>query len=232
MLTVHCFTPAVPDCPQREKRGWMGDAGISSSSLQTFYDAFAFHANFLRLLVDNQQKQCVDQPTTTIYHACAAPANAAGMSSAAWFNGSVPDVTPFPTGPYGGNPGSTDWQTAFPVIARNVLLHYGDIAKPVLAELWPSLDLFMQYLQRLIDHSTHPQSKQLGLLLDRARGDWIPPQGQTYPTPTEPISAFWCALSVSRSVALYVALSRARSVSLSVSLSLPLSVSLHTSLCL
>lgn len=26
-------------------------------------------------------------------------------SSAVWFNGSVPDVTPFATGPYGGNPG-------------------------------------------------------------------------------------------------------------------------------
>lgn len=184
------------DCPQREKRGWMGDAGISSSSLQTFYDAFAFHANFLRLLVDAQQKQCVNQPTTTIYHACSAPANAKGMKSDAWFNGSVPDVTPFPTGPYGGNPGSTDWQTAFPVIARNILLHYGDMAKPLLKELWSSLDLFMEYLQRLIDNSTHPQSKQLGLLLDGARGDWIPPRGSPYPTPTEPISAFWHTLCV------------------------------------
>ena len=61
----------------------MGDAGISSSSLQTFFDAFGFHANFLRLLVDNQAKGCTDQPTTTIYHACAAPSNAGGMGSAA-----------------------------------------------------------------------------------------------------------------------------------------------------
>jgi hypothetical protein len=86
------------DCPQREKRGWMGDAAISSSSLQTFYDSYAFHANFLRLLVDNQQKGCTDQPTTTLYKPC----SIAGKDAAAWFNGSVPDVTPFPTGPYGG----------------------------------------------------------------------------------------------------------------------------------
>jgi len=133
----------------------MGDAGISSSSLQTFFDAFGFHANFLRLLVDNQAKGCTDQPTTTIYHACAAPSNAGGMGSAAWFNGSVPDVTPFSTGPYGANPGSTDWQTAFPVVARNLLLHYGPVlSKPLLTEIWPSLELFMTYLDRLISHST------------------------------------------------------------------------------
>ena len=175
----------------------MGDAGISSSSLQTFFDAFGFHANFLRLLVDNQGKGCTDQPTTTIYHACAAPSNAGGMGSAAWFNGSVPDVTPFSTGPYGANPGSTDWQTAFPVVARNLLLHYGPVlSKPVLTEIWPSLELFMAYLERLITHST--QGSRL-LLLDGARGDWIPPEGNMggpYPTPTKPISAFWHTLCV------------------------------------
>ena len=52
----------------------MGDAGITSDSLQTFYDAFAFHANFLRLIADNQRKTCYDQPTTTIYSACSTQA--------------------------------------------------------------------------------------------------------------------------------------------------------------
>ena len=204
-------------------RGWMGDAGISSSSLQTFFDAFGFHANFLRLLVDNQAKGCTDQPTTTIYHACAAPSNAGGMGSAAWFNGSVPDVTPFSTGPYGANPGSTDWQTAFPVVARNLLLHYGPVlSKPLLTEIWPSLELFMTYLDRLISHSTQVSCHDIAaidlgcillkmaaiprcgqgsrlLLLDGARGDWIPPEGNMggpYPTPTKPISAFWHTLCV------------------------------------
>ena len=32
------------------------------------------------------------------------------VNASTWFNGSVPDVTPFATGPYGGNPGTTDWQ--------------------------------------------------------------------------------------------------------------------------
>ena len=36
----------------------------------------------------------------------------------------------------------------------------------LLAELWPSLDLFMGYLDRLIANSKTPRSKELGLLLD------------------------------------------------------------------
>ena len=59
------------DCPQREKRGWMADAGISSLSLQEFFDSFAFHANFLRRIVDNQRKGCTDQPTTNNGHTLA-----------------------------------------------------------------------------------------------------------------------------------------------------------------
>lgn len=174
------------DCPQREKRGWMQDAGISSSSLQTFYDSFAFHANFIRLIADNQKKGCTNQPSTSIYKPCH---HSGPESSAVWFNGSVPDVTPFPTGPYGGNPGTTDWQVAYVMIARNMVLHYGAVTHPVLTELWPSLDLFMDYLDRLTDPKT-------GLLLQGARGDWIPPQGQLFHTPATSIAAFFHTLSV------------------------------------
>ena len=172
--------------------GWVRPAGISSSSLQMFFDAYGFHANFLRLLVDDQGKGCTDQPTTTIYKACHQP----GEIASKWFNGSAPDVTPFATGPYGGNPGSTDWQTAFPVIARNMLINYGDLAKPVLAKVYPNLQLFMDdYLERLIKLS----GKGTGLLLTGARGDWIPPEGNMggpYPTGPVPIAAFWHTLCV------------------------------------
>ena len=177
------------DCPQREKRGWMGDAGISSSSLATFFDSEAFHVNFLRLIRDNQRKLCTTQPQTTINGPC----HSALHNATTYFNGSVPDVVPFPTSPYGGNPGSTDWQTAYVMIARSVLLHYGARAAPALADLWESLDLFMDYLDRIADKAT-------GLLLTGARGDWIPPEGNgkgPYPTPTAPIAAFFHTLSVS-----------------------------------
>jgi hypothetical protein len=87
----------------------MGDAGITSSSLNTFFDAFAFHANFLTLIADNQRKGCADQPKTTINGPCKDPQLK---------HGSVPDVTPFATSPYGANPGTVDWQVAYPTIAR------------------------------------------------------------------------------------------------------------------
>ena len=191
------------DCPQREKRGWMGDAGISSDSLNTFYDAYSFHANFLRLLSDNQVKGCTEQNDNGIYSRCTNKANthATLASDIAWFSGSVPDVTPFPTGPYGGNPGSTDWQTAFPIIAHSLLKHYGAASHDLLTEVWPSLDLFMGYLDRLVQ--ANPKSKDTGLLLDMARGDWIPPGGNgaaskppTSNTPATSIAAFWHTLCV------------------------------------
>jgi hypothetical protein len=162
----------------------MGDAGISSSSLNTFYDALAFHSNFLRLIADNQRKECRNQPHTSIYGPCAFPSKK---------HGSVPDVTPFATGPYGGFPGSTDWQVAYPTIARNLLIHHGPgAAGPVLKDLWPSLSLFMTYLDSECDPAT-------GLLLQGARGDWIPPEGNKkgpYITPNDIISAFFHTLSV------------------------------------
>ena len=98
-------------------------------------------------------------------------------------------VTPFPTGPYGGNPGTTDWQVAYVMIARNLALHYGAVTYPLLTELWQSLDLFMDYLDRLTDPKT-------GLLLQGARGDWIPPPGQLFRTPSDSIAAFFHTLSV------------------------------------
>ena len=169
-----------------------------------FYDAYAFHANFLRLLSDNQVKSCTEQKDTPDYTRCTNKANqhATLASDMAWFNGSVPDVTPFPTGPYGGNPGSTDWQTAFPIIAHSLLKHYGATSHDVLTEIWPSLDLFMGYLDRLVE--ADPESKPTGLLLDGARGDWIPPGGNgvgghkppTSNTPTSSIAAFWHTLCV------------------------------------
>ena len=40
-----------------------------------FYDAYAFHANFLRLLSDNQVKSCTEQKDTPDYTRCTNKAN-------------------------------------------------------------------------------------------------------------------------------------------------------------
>lgn len=182
------------DCPQREKRGWMGDAGISSSSLNTFYDSLSFHSNFMRLIADEQRKGCADQPSVYVPHAkfqhgpCVSPDP--NVSAKVYYNGSVPDVVPFSTGPYGSNPGTTDWQAAYIMMAHSVLEHNGEAAYPILHELWPSLAALMSYFDRLCDHKT-------GLLLAGARGDWVPPSGQTTKTPAEVVAAFTHTLCVS-----------------------------------
>ena len=40
------------------------------------------------------------------------------------------------------------------MIAHTLLQHYGALTHAVLTELWPSLDLFMTYLERLVDEPT------------------------------------------------------------------------------
>ena len=125
------------DCPQRERRGWMADAGVSASSLNTFYDSLALHINFLRLIAVSQRKGCTDQPQTSIAGPCKR-GEAPAPGDAAWFNGSVPDAVPFSTSPYGVNPGTPDWQAAHVMVARSVLLHGGAEALPPLRELFTS----------------------------------------------------------------------------------------------
>jgi len=53
------------DCPQREKRGWMGDAHMTSENLMTSYDALAFHSSFVRSIRDDQVRGCAN--TTSAY---------------------------------------------------------------------------------------------------------------------------------------------------------------------
>lgn len=106
---------------------------------------------------------------------------------------SIQDVTPFATGPYGGNPGTTDWQVAYVIIAHSLLVHFGEKSVPLLQELWPGLDAFMGYLDGMADPLT-------GLLTKGARGDWIPPEGNRkgpFPTPTDTVASFFQTLCIS-----------------------------------
>ena len=59
---------------------------------------------------------------------------AAGLAAAAaFFNGSVPDATPFSTSPYGTNPGTADWQAAYVMIAHSLLLGSSELNDGLLA---------------------------------------------------------------------------------------------------
>ena len=168
------------DCPQREKRGWMGDAHMSSSGLMFSMDAQSFHTNFLQNINDDQVKSCVHNPDDPFIHPCTGAAVALGA-------GAVPDVSPFQTSPYGSNPGSVVWQSAYPVIAFNMWRHYGD--KAVLKTHWSSLVSFMDYIERVSDPKTH-------LTLTGGLSDWVPPGGNGHGPVTDAreCSAFYALL--------------------------------------
>lgn len=76
---------------------------MSSNEAMLNHDMHAFYANFLNLIRDDQLMGCERMDAINGDLACKNPALAAG---------SVADVTPFTTGPYGAFPGSVVWQAA------------------------------------------------------------------------------------------------------------------------
>ena len=165
------------DCPQREKRGWMGDAHMSSSGLMFSSDAQTFHTNFLQNINDDQVKGCQNNPSDPFIQPCTG-------ANVALNSGAVPDVSPFQTSPYGSNPGSVVWQSAYPVIAQRMWRHYAD--KAAIQAHWPSLNAFMAYLDRKADPKTH-------LVLTGGLSDWNPVggNGKGPDTPADECSAFY-----------------------------------------
>eukprot|EP01048_Picozoa_sp_COSAG05_P023466 COSAG05_NODE_5094_length_1262_cov_2.212017_1_plen_302_part_00 len=150
---------------------------MSSSGLMFSSDAQTFHTNFLQNINDDQRKGCQHNPSDPFIHPCK------GLDVAR-SAGAVPDVSPFQTSPYGSNPGSVVWQSAYPVIAQRMWRHYGD--KAVIQAHWESLKLFMDYLDRVSDPETH-------LVLTGGLSDWNPVggNGKGPNTPAKECSAFY-----------------------------------------
>jgi hypothetical protein len=94
-----------------------------------------FHTAFLESIRDDQSWGCANQADSSRHQVCTDPVQE---------QGSVPDVSPYSTGPYGGFPGSPVWQSALVVIAREHWRHYGD--KATLEANWAGLVSFMDYL--------------------------------------------------------------------------------------
>lgn len=159
----------------------MGDAHMSSSGLMFSSDSQTFHTNFLQNINDDQVKGCQNNPSDPFIHPCSGTA-------AAENSGAVPDVSPFQTSPYGSNPGSVVWQSAYPVIARQLWRHYAD--KTVVQTHWSSLKAFMSYLDRKADPETR-------LVLTGGLSDWNPVGGNGHgpDTPAEECSAFYGVLN-------------------------------------
>lgn len=171
---------SVPtDCPQRERRGWMGDAQVTSNEAMLNFDMQAFYENFLDAMRDDQLWGCSSRHNDG--------GQTCGGMSAAEAAGSLPDVVPFDG--IGGNPGCPVWQVAYIVILRNYWRHYGDL-KPLTKHYSGVRDL-MAYFQRHLD----PHS---GLLEQACYGDWVcvDAGGDCPRTPAESVTAFYYALAL------------------------------------
>ena len=161
------------DCPQRERRGWMGDAQVSCDAAMLSFDMQAFYRKFLRDVRDDQlwgrhfkgNQQWKDDR----------------------YIGSVADVVPFDG--VGGWPGCPVWQVAYIVIARTHWRHYGD--KTLLSEHWDGLVALMDYFERHV----RPES---GLLEQACYGDWIDPgpSASSVVTPSGSVTAFYFVLAL------------------------------------
>lgn len=155
------------DCPQRERRGWMGDAQASADEANMNFDMQAFYEEFLNKILDDQSRFNGNHPTDT---------------------GALADVVPFDG--IGGNPGCPVWQVAYIVIARQMWKHYGEDVIPSLTKHFGGLQQLMNWFDRHADSTD-------GLLVTPCYGDWMgfdPESGNgggSKLTPPASITAFY-----------------------------------------
>lgn len=144
---------SVPtDCPQRERRGWMGDAWLSSDQDSRQFDMQAFYSNYLNLIEHSQDWGCGMNP-----RACAQ------LASPEDAEGTLPDVVPYDT--IGQFPGTVVWQLAYVIITRTVYRHYGDVL--LVRRHFPNLVQLMASIERLFVNET------TGLADLAGHGDWV-----------------------------------------------------------
>eukprot|EP01121_Diplochlamys_sp_Union-15-3_P007144 TRINITY_DN1797_c0_g1_i1.p1 TRINITY_DN1797_c0_g1~~TRINITY_DN1797_c0_g1_i1.p1 ORF type:complete len:940 (-),score=210.90 TRINITY_DN1797_c0_g1_i1:27-2846(-) len=92
------FMNIPTDCPQRERRGWLGDAQLSAETTIHNFDMSAAYTNFIRNIQDEQQ---YDNK-----------------------NGNVGDCVPFYG--HGGIPADPAWGTAYTLLWYWMYQYYGD----------------------------------------------------------------------------------------------------------
>ena len=164
------------DCPQRERRGWMGDAQVTSNEAMLNFDMEALYTNFFTDMRNEQLLGCASR------HRDGGGQTTCGGGTAEDARGSLPDVVPYDG--IGGYPGGPVWQVAYIVIARHHWKNYGD-PNPI-KENWAGLTDLMGYFQRHVDRAS-------GLFLKGKYGDWVcaGAHGGCPRTPASMVTAFY-----------------------------------------
>ena len=147
--TQACNIYSVPtDCPQREKRGWMGDAQWTAEEALLNFDMTALYSNWVRTMNDLQDTGCTpvqgaktepmsDGTMTNSFCCLPTPVGADPLHPKKSFcspqynqtdhRGSIPDVVPNNWGSGGsrGWPGAPTWSGAYVIIPGHIM-QYGD----------------------------------------------------------------------------------------------------------
>lgn len=154
------FQHIPTDCPQRERRGWLGDAQISAETQLHMFDMAAAYTAFVRSISDAQKHVCRFFNRTYC--------EAHGGYGVAGLNGTIPDVVPFYG--HGRQQGDPAWGAAYTLLPDWLDLYYRDDR------------LFSQHYAGIVAHLDqliHVASinHNDGLLTFGLYSDWCPPAG-------------------------------------------------------
>jgi hypothetical protein len=172
------------DCPTREKRGWMGDAQVTTRQALLNLDTAAFYENWMRSFSDSLFMSCEndgnmgteafspvphpfqDAPPRPPNYLCCGHRSEFGCQPGLTpvnATGSLPDVVPFDS--ISGWPGDWVWQVAGEVIPHAVLVKEANVDELVL--LWPYISAHMAFISGV------GASSPDGLLHWGPYGDWL-----------------------------------------------------------
>ena len=144
------------DCPQREKRGWLADAHVSSEQASLQWDMQSTYSKFLADIAHSQNYGCTQNPQgCATYHQ--------HNEDTHDLDGCLSDVVPYDS--IGQMPGTLVWQAAYVILVRNHWRHYGDAA--IVKEHYPGLVRLMTHFQRTFVNVT------TGLADLEGHGDWV-----------------------------------------------------------
>lgn len=151
------------DCPTREKRGWMADAAVTSTSALLNFRLSSFYENWLRTMADTQAIGCSAEKPDSPYPCCNPRTNVTndwgctGTDFAGDLHGSLPTVVPegrftafnpqdpsIPQQPPW--PGDPIWMAAVAILPMELYRRTGDVTVAVAA--YPAVKALVDFYTR------------------------------------------------------------------------------------
>jgi alpha-L-rhamnosidase len=167
------------DCPQREKRGWTGDAQLTAHSGVLNFNALAFYEAWHASILDQQRIGCLPpgEPPGRVGGAAGAPIRphnwacdpprGLGLNLSQYQFGTVSDVVPREQLGMGYFIGDPSWQVAATRIPYELLTQLGDEAH--VAANWDGPTLLLEFFNAL----GQANASWGGLIPWSYLGDWV-----------------------------------------------------------